>query len=428
MRFLKTLAIIALFACMYMAPAIAQENEGEKPVTLEDIKGKVEAMDEPFQTLQSDVSKLNKIKFSGYFQTQLEKSEAKGGIGTNPYDAANPSSNVLSQIRLRRGRVKLTYDGGLTQFVFQGDFTNGGFALKDLYLEITEPWMKYFTFTMGQFNRPNYEVEYSSSQRESMERSAVVRKLYPNERDLGAMLSFSPDNMFKLQLAAFNNTLGGPIANTTPSFRDYNYYYMARLTKEINIAEGLDIDLGVHARMGNVSSNSATFIASENNANTKSTMNVGDAVKRTWYGFEAQIYADLFGGTKILTEYIMGDDADNLTATPSAVRLRKFNGFYVMFVKSFDVDFLQDWQIAAKYDAYNPNTKIDASKIINTNDLAVNTLGFGIHNYSFSNIRISLWYDINKVATSTGTLAGGKDLMATAPVNNLMTLRFQYKF
>ena len=47
----------------------------------------------------------------------------------------------------------------------------------------------------GQFNRPNYEVEYSSSQREVLERSRVIRTIYPGEREVGAKLEFTPVTM-----------------------------------------------------------------------------------------------------------------------------------------------------------------------------------------------------------------------------------------
>ena len=44
-------------------------------------------------------------------------------------------------------------------------------ALKDAYLVLNDRWTKAFSLTAGKFNRPNYEVEYSSSQRELPERS-----------------------------------------------------------------------------------------------------------------------------------------------------------------------------------------------------------------------------------------------------------------
>jgi hypothetical protein len=351
---------------------------------------------------------------------QYEQTQAVKGLATSPY---NPTDFINGRIRVRRSRLKFAYDAGLTQFVVQGDFSNEKFELKDAYLKITDPWTKYFALQAGVFNRPNYEVEYSSSQRESMERSTVIRTLYPSERDLGAMLIVNPDDMFQLQVAAFNNTYQGDLKQFYPNSNQSKFYYMARLTKSLSFPEaGLAIDFGVNARMGNVIANTNKVFTSDMATKVKAdstSYKVGDAIARTWYGAEAQIYWDFLGGMKLTGEYMMGSNTDDLsTASPAApIRMRDFSGYYVMLVKNVT----KDWQIAAKYDSYNPNTKIAASAIDNTKDLAFSTLGLGIHNYTFDNIRISLWYEINKTVTNATVLKED-------PKDNLLTLRVQYKF
>jgi hypothetical protein len=290
-----------------------------------------------------------------------------------------------------------------------------------------------FDLTVGQFNRPTYEVEYSSSVREAPERSLLCRTLYPNERDLGAMLSFNPEGLFKLQLAAFNNTFLSDVAQNNPNFRDANLYYMARITKELVVMDGLGIDFGAHARMGSVRSNSNMFIESDiptkaaNNLLDSSANNYGTKLSKNWFGGEIQIYWDapVIGGTKLLGEYITGSSVDELPAATTSlaarkIRKREFAGFYIMLVKTISTD----WQIAARMDQYNPNTKIDISKVDNSNDLTQTTIGFGIHNYTFDNCRITLWYDMPKYKTTTAP----NNLMITSPNLNLMTLRLQYKF
>ncbi len=124
---------------------------------------------------------------------------------------------------------------------------------------------------------------------------------------------------------------------------------------------------------------------------------------------------------KIMGEYILGSNVDEFgtAAKPTTIRKRDFSGFYVMLVKNIT----EQWQFAAKYDSYNPNTKIAESDIDNANDLAFNTIGLGIHNYSFDNVRLSLWYDINKRAENVNVKG-----FETSPINNLLTVRFQYKF
>jgi hypothetical protein len=97
-----------------------------------------------------------------------------------------------------------------------------------------------------------------------------------------------------------------------------------------------------------------------------------------------------------------------------------------MFVKNIT----EEWQVAAKYDDYNPNTKIDAAIIDSDKDLKFTTIGVGLHNYTFDNVRISLWYDINKRTTSDNIIDKAKEtkLLPTSPSNNLLTVRVQYKF
>lgn len=412
--------ILATVVCLIYFFSIASKAEEDTRASIDELKGKVEGIDENVLGLLSDVAGLKKLKISGYMQIQFEKTEANSGFSMNPYDS---SDYVLSRFRVRRARIKTAYDAGLTQFVIQGDFSNTGFTLKDAYMSITDPWTKYFSLTTGVFNRPNFEVEYSSSQRESMERSTVIKKLYPDERDLGAMITVNPNDLFKFQFAAFNNTFLGDLKQTNPNYSSEPLYYMARITKELYFTEaGLGIDFGAHARFGSIVANTNKIIESENNSKVVDTSSVkeGDKLGRNWFGFEAQLYYDFLGGLKLMGEYIMGSDIDQISTaekTPSAIRKRNFSGYYVMLVKNVTTDF----QVALKYDSYNPNTKIAEADITSKSDLATNTFGFGLHNYTFSNIRISLWYDMIKTQTH-------EKVLPNDPSDNLLTLRFQYKF
>lgn len=437
----KNLLSTVLALPVFFAGAYAEENETAKPVDPTELNERVNGIDENVSTLLTDVSGLKKMKISGYLQINFEKTEErKSGLGKNPY---NSSDVVLSRFRVRRSRVKFNYDAGLTQVVVQGDFSNSGFSLKDAYLEITDPWTKQFSLTSGVFNRPNYEVEYSSSQRESPERSAVVRALYPDERDLGAMISFKDDDLFNIQVAAFNNTFQGGFKQPgIPNFSTEPLYFMGRITKSFSFRDlGLGIDLGAHARFGNVVS-SAPYVFESKEAVTK-TWAVKDSAAlmthktgatnatygRNWFGVEAQIYYDFLAGTKLMGEFITGKDVNELNdtlilssmpsiaKTNSYVRKRDFSGFYAMLVQSLT----PEWQVAVKYDSYNANTAIDEATIASTSELTKSTLGFGIHNYTFSNVRLTLWYDMIKTKTNDR-------ILKTDPIDNFMTVRLQYKF
>lgn len=422
MKFKKLLSILTFAGVALGATAKAEESP-----TIQEIKDRVDGIDENVSTLLTDVAGLKKLKISGYVQVQYEKTEAQNGFFKNPYDS---SEAVMSRFNLRRSRLKFNYDAGLTQVVVQGDFSNTGFSLKDAYLQITDPWTKYFTLTAGIFNRPNFEVEYSSSQRESMERSQMIQKLYPGERDFGAMITFNDDDLFKLQFAAFNNTIDGTFkSSATPNnFRDFPLYYMARITRGFELTDDLVIDLGAHARFGSIPANSLKVVEGATDHFDTTSASVGDAISRTWFGGEMQLYWDFLGGTKLMGEIIAGNDAkyggNAGTSAPASkpVYKRSFLGYYAMLVKNLGfIPELEDFQLAFKYDFYNPNTKMDHEKKTDKTELESTWIGLGLHNYTFQNIRLSLWYDMKKVKEQD-------KLLKTAPIDNQLTLRLQYKF
>ncbi|MCX6152810.1 MAG: hypothetical protein NT007_01485 [Candidatus Kapabacteria bacterium] len=483
-RLLITVMLILFTASIIVK---AEDEAAKKETTIGELKDRVDGIDDNVTGLLNDVAGLKKLKISGYMQVNFEKTENAKGLLTDPYDS---KENVLSRFRIRRSRLKFTYDAGLTQFVLQGDFSNaansagsgkGAFTIKDAYVAFTEPWMKWFSLQTGIFNRPNYEVEYSSSQRESMERSAVILKLYPDERDLGAMITLKPDDLFKLQFAGFNNTYLGDLAQPSgPNFRNEPLYFMTRVTKSLMFKDlGLGIDLGAHARFGNAvektpylaegatvyQSKFKMYSTDTTALKSLKTGTVGAQVARNWFGVEAQVYFDFLGGTKLMGEFITGTDVNDFasdtisiesrkistsfksydTATKlvttkfdttfsydksnQIVRKRNFSGFYLMLVQNIN----SEWGFAVKYDAFTPNKVVAPDNAFSEKDLKVYTIGFGIHNYSFSNIRISLWYDMNHQQTSNNIVGKNTDgtnklLYPVDLPKNLLTVRFQYKF
>ncbi len=397
------------------APA-SQSTEEDLKKRIEELKGQLDGMDEAVKELQTDRDALKKIKVSGYLQVNFEKSENPKGLATDPYDDGD---FVKSRFRLRRSRIKVQYDAGIGNMVVQADYSNSGFSLKDAYLDFTEPWLKMFSLRFGVFNRPAYEVEYSSSQRESPERSRVIQALYPGERDLGVMLTAVPQDLFTLQLAGFNNTIRGTYSQQNPNFGSEPLYFMGRLTKSLSFGD-VGLDVGVHGRFGNVRANSGKVFESDvptNGAPDSTSIMIGDGVSKGWFGVEAQLYYDFLGGMKILAEYITGADVNELTATRSALRKRDFNGFYAMLVKNLGAEF----QLALKYDSYTPNASISDDRINLVSELPVSTIGVGLHNYTFANVRLSLWYDM--ISTKTNDR-----LLPNDPKDNLLTFRTQYRF
>ncbi|MCX6273494.1 MAG: porin, partial [Bacteroidetes bacterium] len=328
---------------------------------LTELKDRISGLEERMLTPESDLAKLNKIKFSGYIQAQWENYSNK---------LTYPDNSFF----LRRVRLKTTYqpaDG--VAFVLQPDFAPSGFSLKDAYAQLNDPWLKQFSLTIGQFNRPSYEVEYSSSQREVPERSGIIRALYPGERALGAKIEYTPKAFpLKVQLAIFNGNDGGIAypsftsgltypgsSNPNPVNKDFDNFkdFMARATYSVKLGNFGGLDFGAHAYLGKVKAAVDTVINSK--YQSEKIVKVGDALNRTWFGVEFQLFMDILGGASLKGEYITGTNAipgysttstgvtsvgstishDTLTVTTTNATavtfqpnyISKFSGYYLYF-------------------------------------------------------------------------------------------------
>ena len=425
---------------------------------LEEVNDKVNGLLERLATDEADLSKLTKIKVSGYIQAQYQNFESK---------AVQPNS----YFSLRRVRVKVTYealDG--VKFVLTPDFAPGNFVLKDAYVVLNDRWTNAFSLTAGKFNRPNYEVEYSSSQREMPERSKVIGTLYPGERAIGAKLEYNPINFpIHMQLAMFNGSENLTITNNAGTNlnsnenKDYDNYkdVMARVTYNLSLGNFGGFDFGAHGYFGSLKSNAVKTLNSD--YTTVRDIKVGDALKRNWLGGEFQLFADVLGGLSVKGEYIAGKNATvgyapftlaGVAKAGVANFQNKFSGYYLYFIKNLG----KKNQFAFRYDYYDPNSDITgknvkvkgftsadlttlSSKMSGKSDLATTTYGFAFHHYFDDNLRITFAYDIvqnEKVGTAgllteDYTKADGnvvaKGLDYNSVVNqNVFTLRIQAKF
>lgn len=484
----KLNSIFFLLILLVALSAKAQEPTVNDKLT--EVNDKVAGITERLATDEADLSKLTKIKISGYIQAQFQYTQAL---------STQPMNNYFS---IRRARVKITYealDG--VKFVLQPDFSPQALAIKDAYVVLNDRWTKSFSLWAGKFNRPNYEVEYSSSQREVIERSLVIRTLYPGERAIGAKLEFNPQSLpLHLQAAVFNGADGLQIKKADGSFLydaktaflssgDENKDYdngkdiMLRATYNLTLGKLGGLDFGVNGYFGSLKSMTTSTLSSD--YTTVNDAKVGDPIKRNWVGGEFQLFADILGGLSVKGEYMAGKNASvgfkpvfttttnadkTTTTTLTTAGLPNFQnnfaGYYVYFIKNLG----KKNQFAFRYDYYDPNTDIKGKdltaaasvagyanadksfvKKITASDLATTTYGLALHHYFDDNIRITLEYDIvqnEKAGTAgvltgnytklDGTSTGGKDGTGNAlppgldyskVVNqNVLTLRIQAKF
>lgn len=454
MKKLSVITLMLLFVVTYKIKA--QEATVDEKIT--EVNDKLAGIAERLAITESDLSKLTKIKVSGYIQAQYQNFE-------------NPAVQPDNYFSLRRVRVKFTYettDG--VKFVLCPDFTPGNFVLIDAYVVLNDHWTKAFSLWAGKFNRPNYEVEYSSSQREVMERSLVIRTLYPGERAIGAKLEYNPINVpVHVQLAllngadglSINNASGTNLNSTENKDFDNGKDLMVRAYYNLSLGNFGGLDFGAHGYWGSLKSNALKTLSSD--YSTIKDANVGDAVKRNWIGGEFQLFADVWGGLSIKGEYIAGKNASigyspiaasgTTATTPGVANFQNnFSGYYVYLIKNLG----KKNQFALRYDYYDPNTDISGkevsiakytssdvttlkSRVSGKSDLATGTISLALHHYFDDNLRISLNYDIvknekvgtaNAVTESYTNNDGTKGTLDYSKVvnQNVLTLRIQAKF
>lgn len=402
----------------------------------------------PFDTLarsvsvlQSDVEGFKKLKFSGYIQAQYQYADT---IGAASFAGGNFAANTQNRMTIRRGRIKATYSGDFSKFVLQVDVTEKGLGLKDAYMQYTLPFFNYVSFTGGVFDRPfGYEISYSSSQRESPERSMIFQTLFPGERDLGAKITFQPPktsnfNFIKLDLGLFNGT-GGQAVDFDSKKDFIGHLSLNKNSKNEKMSFGLGLSyyngsnrldtLGKANLYQNVGVRNDSVLYLDVNR-----VAAGDAGKRQFYGVDAQFAGDFaIGLTVIRAEYLFGSQlgTSSSTKTPTTdpkanAFLRNFNGGYVILAQNI---LKSKHQVILKYDWYDPNTDAAADNLgvkntqLGKADLSYSTIGIGWVYRFDPNVKLTLYYDIVKNETSKNLSGATYDLK-----DNVFTARLQYKF
>jgi hypothetical protein len=436
-----------LFICFFASPflAVAQENQAMTTEALDTLNTKID-------NTKTDLDLLKKLKITGYMQAQWQLADSAGQL--SPYSAGNFPKNSDNRFMLRRGRVKFTYQGNLTQFVLQIDATEKGVVLKDAYLNFKDPWLQMFTVQGGVFNRPfGYEIAYSSSMRETPERARVTQNLFPGERDLGAMLTIQPRKESRFNFIRLNAAIlcGNGIAPETDSHKDFSGQLgITKTTRNEKFRYGI----GVSYYNGGYFQETKNVYTLETLADglTKGFMvdstetNKGEYAKREYMGADVQLSYDwVIGVTTLRGEYIFGTQPGSAKVNISPnnrvipdigvtdTYIRPFNGGYVYFIQNI---MHSRHEIVIKYDFLDPNTDVkgtDAKTQVDYNestiktglggaDVSYTTLGFGYNVRIATNVKLMAYYEM--VTNEETALAGySNDLK-----DNVLTIRAQFKF
>lgn len=263
-------------------PAAAAEKVPEKIAEAPSSPGK--------RALDLFLTQMSKIRFSGYVQARYDWHRD----GVDGVDA-NGKPLQTSQFYIRRGRMKVIYDGQYAEAQFELDASQGGASLFEAHATLIEPWTPlHLRLTGGQFKVPlSFEILQSSRDREMLERSRVSRILVPRERDRGLMLSGSY-RWFQLYLAVFNGNgitdsiYGGSDSNSLKDFAGRISAKHDFLNKKITVGAGfggyygraLKTTLGKAASLGGKDSNGDGQIRGDEIVLTPATVATYEAVNK----------------------------------------------------------------------------------------------------------------------------------------------------
>lgn len=407
--------------------------------------------------LANSLLKFEFLRISGYMQPQFQVGQTEGQFSFNGGDFSPAASNRFS---VRRGRLRFDYThyNELNQptvlFVFQFDCTERGVFARDFWGRFYENKYQLFHLTTGIFARPfGFEINYGSSDRESPERGRMSQLLMRTERDLGAMISFEPRTpnhplrKFRLD-AGFFNGQGLTALTDYDSKKDF----ISRLSlKPVKLGRsGITMTGSVSGflggfrqftnqiyRTGGIPENPLFVLDS-------SASNVGQFAPRIYYGADVQLrIPNRKGFTELRGEVIAGTQTATQFSTESPGSIPTLNGVNApLFVRNFNgayFYFLQHLgstrhQFVAKYDWYDPNTRVKGQRIrlanqITTGDIGYSwanirytTLGLGYVCYINENLKSTVWYEFvrNEKTSLPGFESDAKD--------NLLTVRMQYRF
>lgn len=393
----------------------------------------------------------DRMRFGGYMQPQFQMTESNG---VKSYEGGDFAPNNSNRFMLRRGRFRIDYSHfndkqqPLAFFAFQFDGTDKGVNIRDFWGRFFENKYQMFAVTAGMFARPmGFEVNLSSSDRESPERGRMSQILMKTERDLGVMVTFDPRKKtfpikwLKADLGVFN---GQGLAGTG----DYDNHkdVIGRLSMKpykIN-KRGWKLSASTSYYLGgivNQSNKIAKMTGSGSDALfiiDSSAENFNKVAQRRYMGADAQLkIPNKKGATEFRAEVMTGQQTATLASSespgiypllpnglPQTLYTRNFSGAYFYFLQHLGTDRLQ---LVLKCDIYDPNTKVKGEEItakrgFSAADIKYTTFGGGFVYLINAHVKATAYYASvsNEKTLIDGYTQDVKD--------NVLTLRVQYRF
>ncbi len=413
---------------------------------LEQPEAPIDTLTRAVAALMDDNLKAKRLKITGYVQPQYQYIDSAGAQSFSGGDFKIGSSGYFSRFTMRRGRFKFTYTYNNIMLMVNVDARETGLAMRETYAKIIDPKWNMFSLTAGLLQAQfGFELNQSSSERETPERARFNQVLFPVERDLGAFGSIVIPKSSKLYGLKLDVGMMNGVAGVAPEF-DNNKDFTGRLQySKATRSERIKFDVGASGyyggyKIGNQKDYNVNTLANGDKGfdlNKNDTANYNRIAKRIYIGADMQCSIDWkIGITTLRAEYIQGEQPgtnassqranNSVSVLPSTpIYHRQFNGAYFYWVQ--DV-FTSKFQVVLKYDWYDPNVKIAGSQIgvknsgTNAGDIRFDTYGVGVNYHVNQYTKIMAYYDIVK-NENTELTGYKKDLK-----DNVFTLRFQIKF
>ncbi|MFN8323005.1 MAG: porin [Chitinophagales bacterium] len=402
---------------------------------------------------QTALDWLKKFNLSAYVQMQYQHADT---VGIKSYAGGDFPAQSSDRFRIRRGRVKLEFANqnkkGVVNYyaTAQINFNETGVNFIEAWGKIVDPWLNTFALSGGMMNRPfGFEVGYSSRTRETPERGRMSQILFPNERDLGFMLTIEPPkymkkaSFFKINAGIYNGT--GLPNNEIDKRKDFIGQIV--LHKEF-LDSKIKLSGGTSYYYGGVLQSTSNFYsfgkdtldgALRYQKHTDTTSLNKRFFKREYIGFDVQLTANYkIGSTTLRGEYIFGTEPGQATSDGTPLTLgndiytRKFNGLYAYLVQTFTHQVKGQsisHDLVLKYDWFDPNTQVKGKDLSTLNDakagiadVKFQTIGAGYVFRPADYVKLMLYYDLvlNEKTNLTGFTNDIHD--------NVFTLRTQFTF
>ena len=431
----RTIALLSLIAGMMMAATAVRADEPETDESESQQTEEIEEMEEQIEDLQEEVNKLKRFTISGYIQAEYQHGQQDASLNVGE-PSNEPGAEGIDRVGIRRGRLKVAYNGGITSGVFQIDVTEKGVKVKDAYFNLKDPWIRTVALQAGVFNRPfGFEIGHSSSKRFSPERSTLFRTLFPDERDFGGMVILqAPErsswSVLRLEAGLFAGKRHQPRYGQQEGFYRPSVGLQGFRSGEPRRRRLLLPWQGLPGGPRGLYDAGDRFVLDDRESN------IGRYAKRQYVGFDLELgLSTLLGRTSLYAEYIFGQQPglEESTGSPNYDKrptqptyIRPFGGGYVMLAQSLG---RLPVSVVVKYDWYDPNTQVKGDRIgvagssTGAADLTLSTFGFGALWDIGKHVRLTAYYDLHYNERSAALAGFERDLR-----DDVFTLRVQYKF